>query len=50
MSSNVYVKAQNKRKATSVAVYCRFCGSKWRKPTKSLAHFEPQKRQYNTIL
>ena len=27
--SNVYVKAQNKCKPTSVIVYCRFCSSKW---------------------
>ena len=30
ISSNAYLKTQNKRKTTSVVVYCRFCGSKWR--------------------
>ena len=29
-SSNDYVKAQNKRKPTSVVEYCRFYGSNWR--------------------
>ena len=30
LSSTVYVKAQNKRKLTSVAIFYHFCGSKWR--------------------